>query len=95
MYKYLFFMFFISINVYADNYILEYNSNFTTCDGIERIVANNDPKYVINITIPGDHHNTFKRVMFAYKDDNSSLNMVSNKSLEYFALILKTKKKLH
>ena len=93
MYKYLFFMFFISINVYADNYILEYNSNFTTCDGIERIVANNDPKYVTDITIPGDHHNTFKRVMFAYKDYNSALNIVSNESLEYFALILKTKKK--
>ena len=40
MNKYLLIIFFIYVNAYADQYSLEYNPKFTTCEGILKRLIN-------------------------------------------------------
>ena len=90
MTKYLFLIFFITLNVYANEYKLIYNADFASCDGIEKIVRENDPKYVTDIKISSDSSIIYKRVLFAYHSAHGR-NVNDKTNLDYYALLLQTK----
>ena len=91
MNKVLILIYIIISNVYAQQYKLEYEKDFSTCDGIERIVNHNDKKYVTDVNL-GRDGNSYKRIVFAYHSKLKIYGKVENtNSLSYFVLLLKLK----
>ena len=90
MIKYLFLIFFIISNVYINGYELAYTSEFTSCDGIEEVVRENNPVYVTDVKISPDSSDVYKRVLFAYHEAHGD-SVENKRDLEYYALLLKIK----
>ena len=89
MTKYLFLIFFIISNIYANEYQLEYNADFASCDGLEKVVNQNDHRYVTDVKTSPDSNIIYKRVLFAYHSAHSFSSVKDITSLEYYALLLK------
>ena len=90
MTKYLFLIFFIISNIYANEYQLEYNADFASCDGLEKVVNENNHRFVTDVKISPDP-SIYKRVLFAYHSAHSFSFVYNLTSLEYYALLLKIK----
>ena len=91
MNNYLFFIFFIIIKAYANNYRLDYNPHFNSCDGIEKLVDENNPKYVSDVKISTKSSIIYKRVLFGYYDADNYFFYKDIQSIDYYALLLNIK----